>query len=258
LSKSLPWFRLYSEAVDDAKLRLLAFEDRWHFVAILCCKASGLLDERDAELTRRKLQVKLGLDARELGEVARRLSEVGLIDVGTFQPIAWNERQFQSDSSTDRVRAYRERTKRTRNVSVTAQETDTDTDTEEKKKKAKSRGARFALTSLPSDWLNFCKTNRPDLNPTATFAKFGDYWTAVPGARGVKLDWFATWRNFVRTERAPLPNVPQQQEWHKTASGVKQKGAEFGLVPESFCWSDGRQDWQSFKAAVYQRAGVSA
>ena len=28
--------------------------------------------------------------------------------------------------------------------------------------------------------------------------KFRDYWISVPGAKGVKLDWDATWRNWVR------------------------------------------------------------
>lgn len=79
------WFRMYAEAVDDEKLRLLAFEDRWHFVALLCCKAQGLLDGTDV-LTRRKVAVKLGLDSRELEEVARRLAEVGLIDAETLEP----------------------------------------------------------------------------------------------------------------------------------------------------------------------------
>jgi len=29
-------------------------------------------------------------------------------------------------------------------------------------------------------------------------AKFRDYWCAIPGQRGRKRDWFATWRNWVR------------------------------------------------------------
>ncbi len=29
-------------------------------------------------------------------------------------------------------------------------------------------------------------------------ARFRDYWAAVPGAKGVKLDWDATWRNWIR------------------------------------------------------------
>lgn len=143
--KKMPWFRMYSEAVDDEKLRLIAFEDRWHFVAILCCKCAGVLDSDDP-LLRRKIAVKLGLGIRELDEVARRLSEVGLIDFETMQPLNWDERQFQSDSSTDRVKAYRERMKREGNVSVTAQETETETDTEtdtEKKTKAPGKPARF-------------------------------------------------------------------------------------------------------------------
>ena len=123
--RDLPWFRLYSEAVDDEKLRLLAFEDRWHFIALLCCKSKGIQDE-GSDIARRKIAVKLGLDLRSLEEVARRLSEVGLVDQNTLQPLAWDHRQFKSDSSTDRVKAYRERikndVKRYRNVPVTTQE----------------------------------------------------------------------------------------------------------------------------------------
>ena len=142
---SNPWFRMYSEAIDDEKLRLLSFEDRWHFVAILCCKNMGILDDMSV-ITRRKIAVKMGLDLRELGEVARRLSEVGLIDQDTLQPKKWDERQFKSDSSAERVKAYRDRmksiknqgvseTKRNCNVTVTTQDTETDKDTEEYKPK---------------------------------------------------------------------------------------------------------------------------
>ncbi|MBK6414090.1 hypothetical protein [Sphingopyxis sp.] len=131
----LPWFRLYSRIIDDDKLRLLAFEDRWHFVAFCCLKSEGLTDEPDSELRSRKIAVKLGVQLRELDEVARRLKEVGLIDE-TLSPTAWDELQYRSDSSTDRVKKHRQKqgrnnVKRSGNVSVTAQETDKDTDTEE-------------------------------------------------------------------------------------------------------------------------------
>ncbi len=144
-----PWLRLYTETVDDEKLRLLAFEDRWHFIAILCCKGAGLLDAGDSPgLLRRKIAVKLGLSPRELEEVARRLEEVGLIDAGTFQPLAWDDRQFKSDTSTERVKRYRERMKRGCNVSETAQETDTETDTEEDKE-AKASLSATKVANLP-------------------------------------------------------------------------------------------------------------
>lgn len=35
-------------------------------------------------------------------------------------------------------------------------------------------------------------------DPSAFWVEFVDYWIAVPGQRGTKLDWPATWRNRVR------------------------------------------------------------
>lgn len=130
MKEEMPWFRMYAEAVDDEKLRLLAFEDRWHYVAILCCKCMGLLDAGDtASMLRRKMAVKLGLAMRELDAMADRLAELDLIDPATFQPTAWDNRQMRSDSSKERVRAFRERQARVKqlsNVTETAQDTDTD------------------------------------------------------------------------------------------------------------------------------------
>ncbi len=109
----LPWFRVYTELVDDEKLKLLAFEDRWHFIALLCIKGQGVLDKDEAPaLTRRKVAVKLGLDLLTLDEVARRLDEVGLIDRATLQPAKWADRQMRSDTdptAADRKRRQRER-----------------------------------------------------------------------------------------------------------------------------------------------------
>ena len=154
---NLPWFRAYTEMVDDEKLRLLAFEDRWHFVALLCLKGQGVLDET-GPLLFRKVAVKLGLDVRSVEEVARRLSEVGLIDEKTLQPIAWEARQFRSDSSAARVAAYRERkkqgVKRDCNVTVTAQDTDTDTDKEEEEKTKKTAPRKRDATFAVPDWIN--------------------------------------------------------------------------------------------------------
>lgn len=145
---SNPWFRLYSEMVDDAKMRMLSADDRWYFVALLCCKNEGLLDAGDAKsLLRKKLQIKLGLAPMDLEHCLVRLEEVGLIHSETAQPLAWENRQFLSDSSTARVKAYRERVKREGNVTVTAQDTDTDTDTEQKKKQKKES----ASAPVPDD-----------------------------------------------------------------------------------------------------------
>ena len=66
-----------------------------------------------------------------------------------------------------------------------------------------SRGTRLAADwILTKEQIEFCKQARPDLNPNATADRFKDYWTAQPGAKGLKLDWDATWRNWVRAERS--------------------------------------------------------
>jgi len=63
------------------------------------------------------------------------------------------------------------------------------------------KASRFNLETPPEDWRAFCTAERPDLDPAKTFAAFGDYWRGVPGAKGNKLDWIATWRNWVRGEK---------------------------------------------------------
>lgn len=123
---SLPWFRLYGETVDDAKLKLLAFEDRWHYIALLCCKAQGITDNTRPELLDRMIAAKLGLALRELDEVRRRLIEVELIDQD-WQPTGWERRQYASDDVSSRVRRFREKGK---NPPHTPPEVEEETDTE--------------------------------------------------------------------------------------------------------------------------------
>ena len=65
----------------------------------------------------------------------------------------------------------------------------------------KQRGTRLpADCLLPTDWFHFCKQERPDLVPKQVFDEFRDYWIAQPGQKGVKTDWNATWRNWVRRQ----------------------------------------------------------
>lgn len=83
---------------------------------------------------------------------------------------------------------------------------------EGKRKGVEARASRFALDSLPADWEDFCRQERQDLDPFGVFDRFRDYWRSVPGAKGRKLDWLATWRNWVRNERADRPRARQSPE----------------------------------------------
>ena len=145
---SLPWFRVYSNIVDNDKVRLVSFDDRWFFIAILACKQQGILDaDQPHDLKMRRVAVKLGVTVRELEEIGKRLGEVDLVDPQTLNPSGWDERQYPSDTdptAAERARRYRERKKqlngesrvtsrvtdRDASQSVTRLDTDTDTDTE--------------------------------------------------------------------------------------------------------------------------------
>jgi len=71
----------------------------------------------------------------------------------------------------------------------------------------KTLGKRLANDFLfPLEWEQFCQQARPELSPVKTFDQFKDYWIAQAGQKGVKLDWFATWRNWVRNTNAPKMN----------------------------------------------------
>lgn len=62
------------------------------------------------------------------------------------------------------------------------------------------RACRIPEGFPTEEWIAWAKKARPDLDPQFVATKFRDYWAGVPGARGRKLDWPATWRNFVRDE----------------------------------------------------------
>lgn len=69
------------------------------------------------------------------------------------------------------------------------------------------RGSRLPQDFVfTEEWEKFCIDNRPELNPKKTFDSFKDHWISQAGQKGVKLDWFATWRNWVRNTYAPKVN----------------------------------------------------
>ncbi len=78
-------------------------------------------------------------------------------------------------------------------------------------------------TRLPADWTltdvhrTAAKEIKPDW-PTGhveqVAATFRDYWISQPGAKGVKLDWLATWRNWCRNDRGPSRGVGGKPSRH--------------------------------------------
>jgi len=85
-------------------------------------------------------------------------------------------------------------------------ETETETERERETKKDKNKGSRLSPDFMfPVEWAEFCVKQRPELIAFEVWEKFRDYWISQPGQKGIKLDWFATWRNWVRNTTAPKP-----------------------------------------------------
>lgn len=152
MTKTLPWFRLYSEILDDRKIKRICRTTTlskamvlgtW---VILLAIASESANRGRLEITKgtplnlQDLAEETGLDETTLKAILDLMNDLEMIQEtsGTYEITNWESRQFLSDSSTERVRKHRERTKqedetlqkRYRNESGTPPDTDTDTETE--------------------------------------------------------------------------------------------------------------------------------
>jgi uncharacterized protein YdaU (DUF1376 family) len=105
------------------------------------------------------------------------------------------------------------------------------------------RGSRLAQDLFfPKEWCDFLVEQRPELNAQKTFDQFKDYWIAQAGQKGVKLDWFATWRNWVRNTNAPKVNpadnirltVPASNEPDPALTKIIEDAKKAAPMPESF------------------------
>ena len=99
-----PWFRLYSEFADDAKVQMMSEPMQRRLVMLMCLRC------KDATLHATQLAFYLRISASELADTKEIFIENGFIDVD-WELVNWNCRQFVSDSSTERVRRSRQRKK---------------------------------------------------------------------------------------------------------------------------------------------------
>jgi uncharacterized protein YdaU (DUF1376 family) len=77
------------------------------------------------------------------------------------------------------------------------------------------RGTRLPTDwVLPDSWKTWAEAERQDLNIRTVADSFKDFWISKPGAGGVKLNWEATWRNWVRSQKQGF--VAKQDIVHQT------------------------------------------
>ncbi len=152
---SMPWFRYYNESANDDKIEFISQETGWEYVkvlgawSILECKASAsprrgslyvTFQERFSETQISKILRFTETDTKKIMFWFTKLEMLEIDEDGGYHLKNWEKRQFESDTSTDRVKKHREKqkkiggtpgTERFRNAPDTEADTDTDTDIKE-------------------------------------------------------------------------------------------------------------------------------
>lgn len=134
----------------------------------------------------------------------------------------WELYQSGEDTPTDYPTDKQQGTQQTANRLPTDNPTATKEINKLRKEEGRSRGCRLSKDWQPSeDLFQWAKNERPELDINKVVERFRDYFCAAPGQKGIKADWDATFRNWVRNERGaskPLATglagsqmVPDQQ-----------------------------------------------
>jgi len=173
------WFRMYSDVINDPKVMRLPEAMRWHWVAVLCCSAKNNGQVPATADLAFMLRMKEAATAAILAE----LHSAGLLDMDEtgFRPHNWDDRQFKSDTSNERVKRHREKV-RNADCNVTGAVTSTVTvappeqsraDTETKAEQtaaAPLRSRKKPVQSIPDDF----QMNATSFSHAKTFG-FSDF-----------------------------------------------------------------------------------
>lgn len=233
------WFRMYAEFASDPKVQMLSEAMQRRLVMLFCMRCSDVT----VTLSDDEIAFQMRISGEELAETKALFIRKGFID-SSWQITNWEKRQFASDTSAARTRAYRDRK---RDKVVTSQPSQRDsleqnrTDTEQNREEQGASSSdgetgnpvtAAPVTSrsptgsrLPADWSpdevlrSWTVKNCPGLNIPSELEKFRDFWTAKAGKDGRKADWPATWRNWVRRASEGFRTVPLAIGMESAAGG---------------------------------------
>lgn len=214
------WFRLYAEFASDHKVQMMSEVDQRRLVMLFCFRCNSDETLHDTEVA---FQLRVSMD--EWLATKQVFLERGFIDKDN-NILNWDKRQYISDTSTDRVRKYRDKMKQDCNVSVTPPE-----QIQNRTEQKQNKGTRLPIDWQPTkDYIDFCKQERPELDAVKVAEQFKDYWVAKAGSAGVKLDWMATWRNWVRNQKSLTPSVKRDaNSWRNDDASILKKAASLGV-----------------------------
>jgi hypothetical protein len=204
-----PGFRVYVEAMRDPKMRRLAPAQRWLWVAVLSAaressRPGWLLVSPDEPFTVADLADYAGMKPKEVAQGTAEMCRLGMLDIeypeeAWFVP-AWNDRQYESDSSAERVRKHRSMEQGCNAETpllVTPPETETETDTPKgvshtRKKPKKSCPTPFEVPPEDIEWV---QAHYPRVDWDHETKKLVN-WAKAKDAQYV--DWSRFWRGWMQ------------------------------------------------------------
>lgn len=177
-----PWFRFYTEALTDPKLRRLTPEERWLYVAVLgaarqSSRPGWLMLTDSLPFEHEDLAELAGMTVAKVVKGTDKMQDLGLIgyEGETWFVPSWDARQFESDKVTERVAkhrrsnddvtAYRPGSNGDDPSDVTPPETETDTEAENTSS-AIAADADPTISDLCShlaDWVESNGSKRPTI-----------------------------------------------------------------------------------------------
>jgi len=207
------WFRLYDDVLNDPKVQRLSGDTFKFWINMLCIasKNGGVLPSIE------DMAFALRVSNDVCTSLIDELKTCGLIDGGKrLVPHGWEKRQYKSDTSTDRVKRFRERSRNvTETVSETAPDTDTETDTETDAKQNK----RNPIVPLKSR--------------SASSAEFDAFWSVYPKRIGRGLAEKAWKKALTFAPASEITSVARSYPWNKDPQ----------FIPHPATWLNQRR-WQ--------------
>jgi len=171
-----PWVKLYRDVLDDMD---------WHELDPVAAKALVMMwliaSEDDGRLPdEKKLAFRLRVSENSMKSIISKLHH--WLEQDDINAISDGHQDDGLETETEEER---------------------DTEKETKTKRALRLSSDFRL---PKEWVDWTFENHPKVNAQQTFDQFKDYWIAKAGPNASKLDWFSTWRNWVRRSEEKKPS----------------------------------------------------
>jgi hypothetical protein len=241
------WFRFYDEALNDPKVQSLDGDTFKVWINLLC-----VTSQCDGHIFFDDISFHLRMGDKEALAYCVKLADKGLLIPSEhgYIPNAWEKRQYKTDTSADRTKAYRERKKLAKRDGVvtshvTPPDTDTDTDTELKKINKKS--------AIPKSV--FLESPKPPPKKFSYSQEFLRFWEAYPYQKGSKARAQELYDN-------ALNNGVLHDELLRAATAyagfIYATGTERRFTKNADTWLGRERHWETDWGAATAEANASA